>query len=61
MNKGDKMLCDLLKDGKRTGVKVPVTVGKIKRNHMTQEPQSVSVKSEKGTCVWVQPQYLHEV
>jgi hypothetical protein len=66
MNIGDKMQCKLLaNNGSKfvpTGKKIPVEVRQIKRNHMTQEAQSVKVRTlhPPSRIIWVQAEMLSE-
>lgn len=54
------MLCAILAGGKPTGQTRPVVVVEVKRDHATQEPTSVRVRTLTGKTrtLWVQPQYL---
>lgn len=50
------------KTGKKTGDKMPVEILKVRRDHVTQEVQSVCVRPMKGKhrTLWVQPRFLSD-
>lgn len=59
---GDKMHCDLLNAGQRTGKRIPVTILQVTRHWQTNEPISARVRTHgpgKDRFVWVQMQMLH--
>ena len=57
MRKGQQIEVEILRNGKPTGEWWPGEVREVRRNHVTQEVQSVRVAAG-GRVLWVQAQYV---